>query len=149
MLRHAVSFSDTLVTNTGAPQGTVLSPVLLTLYTADCRTTQDDCTLVKYADDATLTGKISDDDDSHYRNEVDNFVDWCDRNYLKLNVDKTKEMIIDFRKNTVTATPVKVNGTVAEQVVTYKYLGNVMDKSMRWRANTAAILTKATPAYIA
>ena len=29
-----------------------------------------------------------------------NFVDWCDSNHLVLNVTKTKEMVIDFRKQT-------------------------------------------------
>ena len=28
------------------------------------------------------------------------FVDWCDSNHLALNVTKTKEMVIDFRKQT-------------------------------------------------
>ncbi len=139
----SVSLSDTLVTNTGAPQGTVLSPFLFTLYTADCRTTQGDCTLVKYADDAALTGRISGDDDSQYRHEVDNFVNWCDKNYLELNVGKTKEMVIDFRKNMVTPCPVEVNGTAVERVETYKYLGVFLDKKLRWRENTDAILKKA------
>ena len=90
--------SDVPVTNTGAPHGTVLSPFLFTLYTADCRVSQDDCAIDKYADDTVLIGKITDDDDSHYGQELGRFVDWCDRNRLKLNVSKTKEMVTDFKK---------------------------------------------------
>lgn len=40
--------SDVILTNTGAPQGCVLSPVLFTLYTDDCRSGIDNCTIVKY-----------------------------------------------------------------------------------------------------
>ena len=31
-----------------------------------------------------------------YRSEVSKFVQWCNTNYLQLNVNKTKEMVIDF-----------------------------------------------------
>ena len=101
--------STALVTNTGAPQGTVLSSSLLTPYTADCRASQDDCTINKYADNTVLIGMITGDDDSHYRQEVDRFFDWGDRNCLKLNVSDTKKMVIDFRKNKAAPIPIEIN----------------------------------------
>ena len=51
----------------------------------------------KYADDIVLIGQITDDDDTHYRQEIDSFVWWCDQNHLELNVGKTKEMLMEFR----------------------------------------------------
>ena len=85
--------------NTGAPQGTVLAPFLFALYTADYRSTDESCPLVKFADDTELVGKISIDEDAIYHKQIQNFVNWCDKNYLYLNVSKTKEMCTDFRKN--------------------------------------------------
>ena len=52
----------------------------------------------KFADNRGLTGLITNDDDPHYREEVDRFVDWCEKNYLILNIGKTKEMIMNFRQ---------------------------------------------------
>ena len=52
-----------------------------------------------FADDTELVGKISNDKDALYHKQIEKFVNWCDRNYLYLNVYKTKEMCIDFRKN--------------------------------------------------
>ena len=50
--------------------------------------------------DTVLTGMILNDKFSNYTQEVMSFVDWCDSNHLALNVRKTKEMIIDFGKQT-------------------------------------------------
>ncbi|KAK3531933.1 hypothetical protein QTP86_001271 [Hemibagrus guttatus] len=55
--------------------------------------------LLKFADDTTLIGFISDGDESAYRGEMDRLVSWCSMNNLELNSLKTVEMIVNFRKN--------------------------------------------------
>ena len=55
-------------------------------------------TLLKYADDITVIGMITDDDESDYRNEIELLVKWSNDNNLILAVDETKELIVDFRK---------------------------------------------------
>merc|ERR1712002_159622 len=86
--------------------GTVLSPYLFSIYTSDSRESHDQCSLIKYADDTALTGLILEDDFTHYLNAIHNFVQWCDNNFLELNVGKTKEMIIDLRKNSNDPPPI-------------------------------------------
>ena len=49
--------SSAVCTNTGAPQSKVLTPFLFSMYTADCRSTDESCPLVKFADDMELVGK--------------------------------------------------------------------------------------------
>ncbi len=39
---------------------------------------------------------------TNYRNDVNNFVQWNDNNYLNLNIVTTKELIVDFRSKKVT-----------------------------------------------
>ena len=129
-------------TNTGAPQGTVLSPFLFTLYTADCRSKTELCPLVKFADDSALTGLITKDDDTHYRRQIDMFVDWCDQNYLQLNVSKTKEMIIDFRKVRSCTAEITIKTETVQQVTSYKYLGVKIDNKLSWNENSMAVLKK-------
>ena len=132
-------------TNTGEPQGTVLAPFLFALYTADCRSTDESCPLVKFADDTELVGKISNDEDALYHKQTETFVNWCDKNYLYLNVSKTKEMCIDFRKNQRCPKTVYIKGEVVERVDTYKYLDVVFDSKLNWKENINSVLKKVNP----
>jgi len=91
---------------------------LFALYTADCRRTDESCPVVKFADDTELVGKISNDEDAIYHKQTENFVNWCDKNYLYLgNVSKTKEMCIDFRKNQRCPKTVCIKGEAVERVL--------------------------------
>ena len=110
----------------------MLSPFLFSLYTADCRSSHDDCIIVKFADDTALTGKIPDDDGSASQIEIKRFVEWCDRYHLKLNIHKIKELVIYPRKNKAAPSPVMIKGIEIERVVTCKYLGIVTDNSLQW-----------------
>ena len=134
--------SSAISTNTGAPQATVLAPFLFSLYTADCRSTDELCPLVKFADDTELVGQISNDEDALYHKQIENVVNWCDKNYLYLNVSKTKEMCIDFRKNQRCPKPVYIKGEAVERVDTYKYLGVVFDSKLNWKENINSVPKK-------
>ena len=90
--------SEIVYTETGAPQGCVLSPLLFTLYTKSCRSSSESCKVYKYADDTALVG-LCVNNDEEYQKEVKSFVTWCKENYLLLNVQKTKELVIDFRRS--------------------------------------------------
>ena len=89
--------SSEVRTNTGAPQGCVLSPALFTLYTSDCRCTARYILQVKFSDDTSLTGLIT--SENSYRCAVEKLVGWCNDNHLLLNVSKTKEIVMDFRRD--------------------------------------------------
>ncbi|KAI3353495.1 hypothetical protein L3Q82_019286 [Scortum barcoo] len=56
------------------------------------------CLIVKFADDTAVVGQIANNDESDYRQEVEHLEGWCRQNNLCINVKKTKEMIVDFRR---------------------------------------------------
>ena len=62
--------SDTLYSNTGLPLDTMFAPFLFSLCTSDCRSSNESCSIGKFADDTVLIGLISDDDSSMYVDEI-------------------------------------------------------------------------------
>ena len=131
-VRDAVS--EPIVTNTGSPQGCVLSPIFFVLYTNDCRSSSDDISVLKYADDTAIVGHIK-GSETDYREYLTWFKDWCKENFLDLNSSKTKEMIIDFRNSKLVDPrncPMKIDDENIEIVETYKYLGTTINDCLKW-----------------
>jgi hypothetical protein len=55
-------------------------------------------TISNFADNTTVLGLITDNDETAYREEVRELAVWCQDNNLSLNVSQTKELIVDYRK---------------------------------------------------
>jgi len=140
-ISNNVSTSITL--NTGTPQGCPLSPKLYSIFTYDCKAEQPGCLVIKYADDTTVTGLIKNADEHAYRSQIDTIVSWCSQNNLHLNVSKTKEMIIDFRRNEPPPPPLVIQGSNVERVYDFKFLGTVLSNALTWDINCTDILKKA------
>ncbi|KAK0135164.1 RNA-directed DNA polymerase from mobile element jockey [Merluccius polli] len=134
--------SDTVVSSTGAPQGTVLAPLLFTLYTSDFSYNSESCHIQKFADDTAIMGCIREDQEEEYRSLVRDFVVWCHANHLQLNTSKTKELVIDFGKSRPPPQLVQIEGADVEVVSSYRYLGLVLDNKLDWSKNTDHLYRK-------
>ena len=62
-------------------------------------------------------------------------------NFLDLNVKKTKQMLIDFRKAPTVITDLFNDGVKVERVTVYKYLGTVLDNKLNFN-QTLTLFTK-------
>ena len=54
--------------------------------------------ILKFADNTTVVGLVTNNDEMAYREEVGTLTAWCLVNNRSLNVSKTKELIVDFRR---------------------------------------------------
>lgn len=142
-VRVGSNTSDTIRLSTGSPQGCVLSPLLFTLMTHDCGARSATNHIIKYADDTTVVGLIQDNEELAYREEVEHLVGWCTNNNLDLNVNKTKEVIVDFRRNQPTHTPLSIGGTDVEIVQGTKFLGVHITNDLTWTRHTSYLTKKA------
>ena len=74
VVRLGELLSQPRLLNIGAPQGCVLSPLLYSLYTHFCQSHSNSVLLFKFADDTSVVGLITNDNESDYRSEVEGLV---------------------------------------------------------------------------
>uniref|UniRef100_A0A3Q3FR50 Centrosomal protein 78 n=1 Tax=Labrus bergylta TaxID=56723 RepID=A0A3Q3FR50_9LABR len=98
--------------------------------------------LAEVSDDSAVVGCINDGQEGEYRELVDKFVEWTGRYHLILNLDKTREMVINFRRKRTEPPPLCILGEDVSVVEEYKYLVVNIDDRLNWKANTQAVYKK-------
>ena len=118
--------------------------MLYSLFTHDCLSCHVRIKILKFADDTTVIGLITNYDESEYRDQVNKLINWCNDNNLELNVNKTKEMIVDVRrKKSSPPLPVVIDGRTVEIVQHLKFLGSTKSSILKCELNVVNIVKKA------
>jgi hypothetical protein len=107
--------SATLILNTGAPQGCVLS-LLLSLFSHDCVAKYDSHTIIKFAVNTKVVGLITDNDETAYREEVRDLM--VQGQQPLPQCDQDKEAGRGLQENAG-----RTGGAVVERVESFKFLG--------------------------
>lgn len=89
----------------------MLYPFLSTLSTSDYQYKSRSRHLQKYSDDSAVGECISDgQEEEEYGALADDFMFWSGRNHRLINVNKTKEMVIEVRRKRMARWPVSILG---------------------------------------
>ena len=155
--------SDWLTTNLGVPQGSVLGPLLISLYINDIKevlftlndtdeTLPDGVAHLLYADDLQIYTQVTRD---NLRGGIDRLSvvaravsAWASDNALHLNTGKTKAIIFGSKYNVnllkgLNLSVVEVHDNVfAPFVETVTNLGVVMDSKLTWKPQVDAVSRK-------
>ncbi|KAF7641929.1 hypothetical protein LDENG_00268180 [Lucifuga dentata] len=123
--------STILMLSTGVSQGCMLSPVLYALFTHDCAAIQSSNIIIKFTGDMTIIGVITE--------EVKTLTSRCHYNNLHLNVNKTKEMVLYFRRAKGAHTPFFINGPPVETVRSFRFLGVHINEDLNWSTHTMTL----------
>jgi hypothetical protein len=84
-----------------------------------------------------VVGLITDGDESSYRKEVRDLAVWCQNNNLSLNLSKTKELIMYYRRKWREHSPIHIVKAVVERVENFKFFGVHITKDLQpWFTHT-------------
>ncbi len=68
--------------------------------------------------------------------------EWCGANNLSLNVSKTKEVVMDFWRNSVDHPPLTIDGSTVERVSSTKFLGVHITEDLTWTTSVTSLNKK-------
>ena len=119
----------------GVPQGSILGPLLFTMYINDMHKAFNECLVHHFADDTNLLFA-----DSNPRNlqrtankALKKLVEWLRANRLSLNVDKTEFIIFRPPKRSCERIILNLDGKKIFESSYIKYLGLLMDSRLTWK----------------
>ena len=144
MLRVSLrsSFSSFVPLQSGVPQGSVLGPLLFSLYTCSIvqRVHSHGLDVHLFADDILIYGSSSPSESPCLGSRVSRCLEDVHDHFsslrLLLNPDKTKILWCQSpRSRTSVASPITFNGTVLHPEMTVKYLGVVLDSHLSFSSN--------------
>ena len=142
--------SPNLKINSALPQGSILSPILFSMFINDISSAFS-VPFLLYADDLVFYVSGSDIEAivSKLNSELDSLNNWCNSNGLKINSSKTKSMF--FKKSNDPTLPddippISLNGVEIEKVESFKYLGILLDSHLNFKAHSQLVENRTSSA---
>ena len=123
------------------PQGTKLGPWLFLIMINDLAI--NNASIWKYVDDTTASEVIRKGQVSNAQTIADEVAEWSNRNRVKLNIDKCKELRILFASISCEFPPVAIGGEHIKVVSDAKLLGLTISSDLTWNAHITEVIKKA------
>lgn len=134
------SFSDDFIVTSGVPQGSHIGPVLFLLFFNDVVGCFEHSQCLLYADDLKFFSVSEGCGD--LQGDLDRLVEWCDNNYLSLNVVKCKSMRFSRRRIQTVSTYLIKNENI-ETVASTNDLGVIFQSDLSFNLHIDSIVLKA------
>lgn len=136
-------FSQWYLSQSGVPQGGVLSPLLFALVVDSLQACSSNSHLVKFADDMCLLHFVRHGVDDRLSQELEHISGWSKEHGLKINLQKTKLLDI-ITKRSLTLQPLidKNSNCLIENVCSAKILGLMIDTNLSWQPQVDFVLRK-------
>ena len=132
--------------HSGVPQGSILGPILFSLFVNDLPVSLTRSEVMLYADDTTIY--LSDTNTLSLKERLSQDLvalsTWIADNGLTMNTQKTQFMVLSKRgrDKEVEKLQIKVNGEVLRKCDNVKFLGVIVDHQLSWRDHVEAVRRK-------
>ena len=135
--------SDFKNLSTGVPQGSILGPLLFSLYINDLPSVCQDCEVLMYADDTVICGwgKNNVEVAARLTKVMVDVSDWLNKCCLQLNTSKTVAMFFSKTSKSHTEPDVFISDQRIKIVKEYKYLGILIDNQLTFKKHVKKICT--------
>ena len=144
------STSDVRSLKYGIPQGSVLGPLLFSIYISDLPLLIKAC-CERFADDTTIHSskfnlrKLSESlqELSCGDSNINSLLKWAELNHISLHPDKTKFMLITTRQKRpnlpLKCPPISIGNQTVNEVDNHKVLGVTIDCNLPWSSHMTAL----------
>lgn len=127
--------SSSLDCPTGVPQGSVLGPLLFSIYINDLPSICPEFRIQMYADDTVIYvhAKSKQHAASLLSGAMEKIADWMTYSCLILNYSKTVSMYFSIRGSSCTPPVISIKGQKVQDVQQVKYLGVFIDSGLTFK----------------
>ena len=129
----------------GVPQGSILGPLMFLIYINDLTTCIKHSQCRLFADDTVLYVSCGSSSEAkvNLQADLDNLSQWCQKNQLTINTNKTKGMSFGNKRLLDRDLPLdlKLNGVSLMNVQNYKYLGIILDPNLSFAKHIANLVS--------
>ena len=135
-------------------QGSILAPVLFTLYINDLPSCVDVCKVMMYADDTVIffSAPLISEIELQLNLELINLSEWLSTNKLILNLKKTEFMVFGTHqrlcRQDIDGAHITLGGESVKHCDAFKYLGVVLDNSLSFNLHTDYVKKKVSKTLI-
>ena len=132
MVKYLDATTTTFPIEAGIPQGSVLGPLLFSIYTADLPISTD-MTIATFADDTALLASHANliIASSTLQRGLDFMEQWFHKWGFKINEKKSTHVTFTLRKQT--CPQVTINNITVPNNDTVRYLGMTLDRRLTWK----------------